>query len=65
MLDFKGVETVGQAFDDEIFRVYARAHPAIQLHAVHANRQMAAMIARARAETMGLVRGAVKDTRGK
>jgi hypothetical protein len=59
MLDFRDVETVGQAFADEIFRVYARAHPKIQLHAIHANRQVGEMIARARSEPMGLLEGAM------
>jgi hypothetical protein len=31
VLDFDGVETVGQAFVDEIFRVFALAHPQVQL----------------------------------
>jgi hypothetical protein len=27
VLDFKGVELVGQGFADEVFRVWSRAHP--------------------------------------
>lgn len=30
-LDFTGVETIGQAFADEVFRVFQAAHPQIQL----------------------------------
>lgn len=31
MLDFQGVAEIGQAFADEIFRVYAREHPDVEL----------------------------------
>ena len=31
ILDFEGVSAIGQAFADEIFRVYAQAHPEITL----------------------------------
>jgi len=47
LLDFEGVETIGQAFADEIFRVYARNHPAVDLIAVHTNEQVRKMISRA------------------
>ncbi|MFK7973533.1 MAG: DUF4325 domain-containing protein [Rickettsiaceae bacterium] len=30
-LDFKGVESVGQAFADEIFRVYRKQHPEVKI----------------------------------
>ena len=30
-MNFEGVETIGQAFADEIFRVFAKANPHIQL----------------------------------
>lgn len=32
IFDFEGVSSIGQAFADEIFRVYARNHPEIVLH---------------------------------
>ncbi len=35
LLDFDGVQTVGQAFVDEIFRVFALAHPEVTLKALH------------------------------
>lgn len=53
VLDFKGGKTIGQAFADEIFCVYARSHPDMELHALHASRRVADMIARARSETLG------------
>jgi anti-sigma regulatory factor (Ser/Thr protein kinase) len=31
VLDFSGVESVGQGFVDEVFRVFARAHPEVRL----------------------------------
>jgi anti-sigma regulatory factor (Ser/Thr protein kinase) len=48
ILDFKGVEAIGQAFADEIFRVFANEHPTIELTEIHANREVQAMINRAR-----------------
>jgi anti-sigma regulatory factor (Ser/Thr protein kinase) len=48
VFDFSGVETIGQAFADEIFRVFARAHTAIELQFVHANAAVRKMIQRAR-----------------
>ena len=36
LLDFHGVEEVGQAFADEIFRVFRNAHPDIKIVAVRA-----------------------------
>jgi DNA-binding Lrp family transcriptional regulator len=45
-LDFNGVETIGQAFADEIFRVYRKQHPEISLLVMGANSQVDAMIKR-------------------
>lgn len=47
LLDFKGVSTIGQAFADEIFRVFARANPTIEVIPIHANSDVKRMIARA------------------
>lgn len=49
MLDFKGVESIGQAFADEIFRVFANEHPGVELVELHANPEVQQMIQRARA----------------
>jgi hypothetical protein len=38
----------GQAFADEVFRVFASRHPAIELHEMNANADVARMIKRAR-----------------
>ena len=48
IFDFKGVEFIGQAFADEIFRVFARQHPKIELKFIHANIPVKQMIERAR-----------------
>lgn len=47
VLDFTGVETIGQAFADQIFRVFANEYPEIQLHVLHAGEDVAKMIRRA------------------
>jgi anti-sigma regulatory factor (Ser/Thr protein kinase) len=47
MLDFDGIESIGQAFADEIFRVYAQAHPQIKLEYRNASASVAKMIKRA------------------
>lgn len=43
--DFKAVESIGQAFADEVFRVFALAHPDIELLTVNANSAVKRMIA--------------------
>jgi anti-sigma regulatory factor (Ser/Thr protein kinase)/biotin operon repressor len=48
IFDFKGVDTVGQAFADEIFRVFATQHPEIELIAVNAESSVKMMIKRAK-----------------
>lgn len=49
ILDFEGVETVGQAFADEIFRVFSNNHPDVELLTRRTNDQIQGMIRRARA----------------
>ncbi len=46
ILDFAKVDFIGQAFADEIFRVYARDHPQVALRWMNANEEVAGMIAR-------------------
>jgi anti-sigma regulatory factor (Ser/Thr protein kinase) len=48
ILDFSGVEVVGQGFCDEVFRVFARLHPEIALEPVGMNEAVSFMVARAR-----------------
>lgn len=53
VLDFSGVPLIGQGFADEVFRVFANAHPAISLSAVNAEEQVKAMIVRAGGQVQG------------
>lgn len=48
MLDFDGVATIGQAFADEIFRVFASSHPESSLVPINMTRAVARMVDRAR-----------------
>jgi hypothetical protein len=48
VFDFQGVPTVGQAFADEIFRVFANEHPGIELIPIQANSEVMRMILRAK-----------------
>lgn len=48
ILDFRGVESIGQAFADEIFRVFAANHPTIELIEMSTSSAVRRMIARAR-----------------
>jgi len=47
IFDFTGVESIGQAFADEIFKVFADEHPNMQLGWIHENTQIKQMIQRA------------------
>ncbi len=47
VLDFAEVTTVGQAFADEIFRVFANEHPEVELVPIHAATEVQQMIRRA------------------
>ena len=46
VFDFREVDTIGQAFADEIFRVFANQHPEIELIPMHANAEVKRMIKR-------------------
>jgi len=47
IFDFDGVETIGQAFADEIFRVFKARHPEMDLIYLKVNKQVKQMITRA------------------
>lgn len=49
LLDFARVRSIGQAFADEIFRVFVNAHPQVRLTSINANEQVTSMIRRAEA----------------
>jgi hypothetical protein len=46
LFDFTGVPSIGQAFADEIFRVFANEHPNISILPIHANSEVQRMIVR-------------------
>jgi anti-sigma regulatory factor (Ser/Thr protein kinase) len=46
VLDFKGVASVGQAFVDEVFRVFKNEHPDINIQYLNANEEVDSMIRR-------------------
>jgi anti-sigma regulatory factor (Ser/Thr protein kinase) len=48
VFDFSGVDSIGQAFSDEIFRVFANEHPEIKLLAIDTKSEVRRMIDRAR-----------------
>lgn len=46
-LDFVGFESIGQAFADEVFRVFVNAHPRVTLEVANASEKVQQMIRRA------------------
>jgi anti-sigma regulatory factor (Ser/Thr protein kinase) len=46
VLDFKGVNLVGQAFVDQVFRVFQNEYPNIRIHYVNVNEDVESMIKR-------------------
>ena len=48
ILDFKGVDDIGPAFADEIFRVFANFHPEIRLVSVNTNQNIEKIILKAK-----------------
>ena len=47
LFDFQGVDTIGLAFADEVFRVFASKHPQIELIPIKANSAVKRVIHRA------------------
>lgn len=47
IFDFEGVETIGQAFADEVFRVFRKHHPDVELQHFNACKEVEQMISRA------------------
>lgn len=47
IFDFEGIDQIGQAFADEVFRVFNNRHPEIQLHFIKATPDVEDMIVRA------------------
>jgi anti-sigma regulatory factor (Ser/Thr protein kinase) len=53
LFDFTDVPSIGQAFADEIFRVFANEHPTMDLHPINASSEVNRMIDRVRGESVG------------
>ena len=51
LFDFKDVESIGQAFADEVFRVFARQHPSMELLPINANDAVTQMVRRVGSNT--------------
>ncbi len=51
LFDFKDVHSIGQAFADEIFRVFAIQHPEIELSVANVSAEVKSMIDRAKSKT--------------
>lgn len=49
VLDFDGVAEIGQAFADELFRVFAQAHPGVVLAPINMTSAVSQMVSRAQA----------------
>ena len=47
LLDFRGVPTIGQAFADQVFRVFRREHPDVNIIPINDSPEVKRMIARA------------------
>ncbi len=51
LIDFDRVESIGQAFADEIFRVYPSEHPEVEIREVRTNKEVQVMIDGVRKKT--------------
>lgn len=49
LLDYAGVQTIGQAFADEVYRVWTASHPETSIVSMNTNADVQRMIARAQA----------------
>lgn len=47
VLDFSGIASVGQAFADEVFRVFKTKHPEVEIVPIHSSSEVKRMISRA------------------
>jgi anti-sigma regulatory factor (Ser/Thr protein kinase)/biotin operon repressor len=53
VLDFSDVASIGQAFADEVFRVFRSKHPEVEIVPMHASSEVKRMISRAESLGMG------------
>jgi STAS-like domain of unknown function (DUF4325) len=50
VMDFKDVEEIGQAFADEVFRVFRNQHPEVEINSINASQNVQKMIRRAESD---------------
>jgi hypothetical protein len=53
VLGWRDVQNGGQGFADEVFRVFARAHPEIEIRAINASSAVNAMLRHIQSFTTG------------
>ena len=53
IFDFAGINVIGQAFADEIFRVFNISHPNIKLEVINASNSIKLMVEHAKADSTG------------
>lgn len=61
VLDFDGVAEIGQAFADELFRVFATAHPGVALAPINMSIAVAQMVSRALASASDAAKDSGSD----
>jgi hypothetical protein len=62
LLDFEHVPSIGQAFADEIFRVFANEHPELTILPINANSEVKRMIVRAQQPTVPVEIPAISES---
>jgi len=48
LLDFRGIDEIGQAFADGVFRVYPEVHPEVKLIPINTTKEVKKLIKRAK-----------------
>ena len=64
LLDFNGIEEVGQAFADEVFRVFQRSHPDVRISTINTSPRVQLFINRVQ-QAAGEFRGIPDSTKQK
>ncbi len=62
VLDFEGIAEIGQAFADQLFRVFATAHPGVTLAPINMSTAVAQMLSRALAGAADAAKGSEGDS---
>lgn len=53
LIDFGGIDSIGEAFADEVFRIFPAAHPGVEIREIRANKEIRGMIDGVRKKTEG------------